>query len=343
MKNNTIPGQIPVSVLVGFLGSGKTTVLNHLLSENHDRKVAVIVNELGEINIDSKMIRHATEKVIQLSNGCICCTLREDLLAELKSLSQTPGLEYILIESTGIGDPMPIAQTFYMDGLEDLVRLDSIITVVDAVNFWDTYNSEGECLSSDGETIIEPLAPLLVNQLEFTNIVLVNKIDAADPDDVSNLDAFIHQLNPDAQIHHTIKGEVDPSKLIDTRLYNYESGAEAENWDIEWNHPSSEVDEFGFSNFAFRSEAPLSWKKFDKFLNSKDYNRVIRSKGVAFFSDHNPVIINQAGGLCEVDELDLILDAGTQEPEDTTTELVFIGQGLARIQLMKSLVACIKK
>jgi G3E family GTPase len=343
MKNNTIPGQIPVSVLVGFLGSGKTTVLNHLLSENHGRKIAVIVNEFGEINIDSKMIRHATEKVIQLSNGCICCTLREDLLAELKSLSQTPGLEYILIESTGIGDPMPIAQTFYMDGLEDLVRLDSIITVVDAVNFWNTYNSEGECLSPDGDTIIEPLAPLLVNQLEFTNIILVNKIDSAESDDVENLDAFIHQLNPDAQIHHTINGKIDPSKLINTRLYNYELGAEAENWDLEWNHPSSEVDEFGFSNFAFHSKAPLNWKKFDTFLNSKDYNRVIRSKGVAFFIDHNPVIINQAGSLCEVEELEPVVDQGNTDIGDTTTELVFIGQGLPKLQLMKSLEACINR
>jgi G3E family GTPase len=340
MKEQLDPGRIPVSVLVGFLGSGKTTLLNYLLSENHGRKIAVIVNELGAINIDSKLVLHATEKIIQLSNGCICCTLREDLLAELKTLSQTPDLEYILIESTGIGDPMPIAQTFYMGSLENSVRLDSIITVVDAVNFWKTYNSEGECLATDGQTVIEPLAPLLVNQLEFTNIVLVNKIDLADHDDVDNLDAFIRQLNPDTRIFHTIRGQVDPSNLINTGLYDYEQGAEAQNWELEWNSPSSEVDEFGFSNFAFRSEALLYWEKFDKFLTSPDYNQVIRSKGIAFFADHSPVIVSQAGGICELEELEPALIDNRTDEEEVATELVFIGQGLPKAKILAALEAC---
>lgn len=336
-KNCSQP--IPVSVLVGFLGAGKTTLLNHILSAEHGRKIAVIVNEFGEINVDAKLIRHTTAKMIQMSNGCICCTLRDDLLTELRSLSQTPGLEYILIESTGIGEPMPIAQTFYMDDMETIVQLDSIITVVDAVNFWSVYKSQGERLDIDGQVVIAPLAPLLVDQLEFTNIVLINKIDLAAPDDVTSLDAFIQQLNPDARIHHTVHGQVDPSVLIETGLYNYERGAEAENWEQEWNAPSSEVEEYRFSSFAFRSETPLKWAPFDAFLHSEIYDAVIRSKGIAFFVDHNPVIISQAGELCEVDELESAKDNMLPE-EDETTELVFIGQGLPKISILAALEQC---
>jgi len=341
-KTRNRKSPIPISVLVGFLGAGKTTVLNQLLSANHGRKIAVIVNEFGEINIDSKFVCHTTEKVIQMSNGCICCTLREDLLTELTALSQTPGLEYILIESTGIGEPMPIAQTFYMGNLEEVVRLDSIITVVDAVNFWSIYNSEGERLDTDGQVVTEPLAPLLVDQLEFTNIVLINKTDLAEPDDVTNLEAFVRQLNPDAHIYHTVHGQVDPFLLINTGLYDYERGAEAQNWDLEWNQPSSEVDEYGFGSFAFRSETPLDWRSFEVFLNSPVYDRVMRSKGIVFFADHSPVILSQAGGLCEIEVLEPLEGSAVHE-EIETTELVFIGQGLPKAEILSALEACITK
>jgi G3E family GTPase len=273
-----------------------------------------------------------------MSNGCICCTLREDLLTELTALSQTPGLEYILIESTGIGEPMPIAQTFYMGDLENLVRLDSIITVVDAVNFWEVYNSEGERLDANGEIVTEPLAPLLVDQLEFTNIVLLNKTDLADADDLANLEAFVRQLNPDARLYRTVHGQIDPSLLINTGLYDYERGAEAENWELEWNQPSSEVDEYGFSTFAFRSETPLDWEAFNRFLDSPIYDQVIRSKGIVFFTNHNPVIISQAGGLCEVEELEPLGDSAPDD--DETTELVFIGQGLPKAEILSALEKC---
>jgi len=328
---------IPVSVLVGFLGAGKTTLLNHILSQNHGRKIAIIVNEFGEINIDAKLVRHTTERMIQMSNGCICCTLRDDLLQELQTLSQTPELEYILIESTGIGEPLPIAQTFYMGGLEEHVRLDSIITVVDAFNFWDVYHSEGERLDENGATFIEPLAPLLVDQLEFTNIVLLNKSDLTDEENLVDLETFVQKLNPDAKIHRTVQGQLDPSLLINTGLYDYERGAEAEDWDLEWNKPSSEVEEYGFASFAFRSEALMDWNAFDQFLNSPAYNLVTRSKGIVFFSDHNPILLSQAGGLCEVDEIE---PAEGEVEEDTTTELVFIGQAMPREEILAALNMC---
>lgn len=331
---------IPVSVLVGFLGAGKTTLLNHLLSVNHGRKIAIIVNEFGEVNIDSKLVRHTTEKVIQMSNGCICCTLRDDLLTELTALSQTPNLEYILIESTGIGEPMPIAQTFYMGDLENLVRLDSIITVVDAANFWNIYNSEGERPDAEGQTVTEPLAPLLVDQLEFTNIVLLNKTDRVNEEDLRVLESFVHQINPSARIYHTAYGALDPSLLINTGLYDYATGIQAEDWEAEWVKPSSEVEEYGFHSFVFRSEAPLRWKAFDTFLDSPAYNRVIRSKGIVFFSDHDPVLINQAGGLCEIETLEW-LDPGPEETDEPeVTELVFIGQQLPQEEILAALQAC---
>lgn len=338
---------IPVSVLVGFLGSGKTTLLNHILSQNHGRKIAVIVNEFGEINVDAKLVRHTTERMVEMSNGCICCTLREDLLQEIQALSQIDGLEYILIESTGIGEPMPIAQTFYMEDLESLVRLDSIITVVDAVNFWNQYQSEGAAEDEDGNPITQPLAPLLVDQLEFTNIVLINKADLAPEDDLARLETFIRQLNPSARLHRTVRAEMDPAQLINTGLYDYERGAEAENWDIEWNKPSSEVEEFGFTSFVYHSATPLRWDAFEDFLNSEAFGQVTRSKGIVFFDDHNPLILNQAGDLCEIEELEPFdpaeetSDETSDDPQDT--ELVFIGQGLPKTEILSALEACLTK
>jgi G3E family GTPase len=212
--------------------------------------------------------------------------------------------------------------------------------VVDAANFWQIFNSEGERLDAGGKTIIAPLAPLLVDQLEFTNIVLINKTDLADSDDIANLEAFICQINPAARIYHSHYGQVDPSALIDTGLYNYEQGAETGDWDLKWNQPISEVDEYGFGNFAFRSAVPLKWDSFDRFLNSPLYDQVIRSKGIAFFVDHRPVIISQAGGICQVEELEP-LEGGTALPdEDEITELVFIGQGLPQAEILAGLEAC---
>lgn len=350
---------IPVGVLVGFLGAGKTTLINHLLSSNHGKKIAVVVNEFGEVNVDARLVRHTTERMVELSNGCICCTLREDLLDELRALSQM-NLDYILVESTGIGEPLPIAQTFHMEDLPSRVRLDTIITVVDAEAFWDDWNRKDTVEDGEGNPIEQPLAPLLADQLEFTSIVLLNKADRVDEATLTQLEGFIHELNPYAQIYRTVRGQIEPEKLMHTGLYNYELGLAHPDWEIEWNKPSSEVEEYGFESFVYRSEVGFDAQAFEQFLNDWPKN-IVRAKGWVKFRNHVPVTLSQAGRQIvleprmeplqqhELEALPLeeqtryhqVLEALNQEP----TEIVFIGQGILkqRQALEDRLNACIWK
>lgn len=340
----TTDNLVPASVLVGFLGAGKTTLINHLLQSNHGKKIAIIVNEFGEINIDSKLVRHTSEKIVEMSNGCICCTLREDLLNELRDLSQLD-LDYILIESTGIGEPMPIAQTFHMEDLPEKVRLDSIITVVDAESFWDDWNRKDLVEDAEGNPVEQPLASLLSDQLEFTSVVLINKADRVSEADLVKLEGFIHEMNPYTQIYRTVKGQIEPDKLIGTGLYNYELGLAHPDWEVEWNKPTSEVEEYGFESFVYRSEQGFDADAFDRFLHSWPKN-VLRAKGWVKFVNHVPVTLSQAGKQILLEprmdplkqnELEALsadgqerylrmLEALNQE----STEIVFIGQGLLR-------------
>lgn len=350
---------IPVGVLVGFLGAGKTTLINHLLSSNHGKKIAVVVNEFGEVNVDARLVRHTTERMVELSNGCICCTLREDLLDELRALSQM-NLDYILIESTGIGEPLPIAQTFHMEDLPSRVRLDAIITVVDAEAFWDDWNRKDTVEDREGNPIEQPLAPLLADQLEFTSIVLLNKADRVNEASLLKLESFIHELNPYAQIYRTVRCQIEPEKLMHTGLYNYELGLAHPDWEIEWNKPSSEVEEYGFESFVYRSEVGFDVHAFEQFLHNWPRN-IVRAKGWVKFSNHVPVTLSQAGRQIVLEprmeplqqhQLEALppeeqtryhqmLEALNQEP----TEIVFIGQGILKQQraLEKQLNKCIWK
>lgn len=335
---------IPASVLVGFLGAGKTTLINHLLSSNHGKKIAVVVNEFGEVNVDAKLVRHTTERMIEMSNGCICCTLREDLLLELRELSEM-NLDYILIESTGIGEPLPIAQTFHMEDLPSRVRLDSIVTVVDAEAFWDDWSRKDTVEDEEGNPVEQPLAGLLADQLEFTSVVLLNKADRVEDTALVKLESFIHELNPYAQIYRTVRGQIEPEKLIHTGLYNYELGLAHPDWEIEWNKPSSEVEEYGFESFVYRSAVGFDAHAFEQFLHNWPKN-IVRAKGWVKFVNHVPVTLSQAGKQIVLEprmeplhqhELEALphqeqtqykqlLEALNQEP----TEIVFIGQGILK-------------
>ncbi|RIH82373.1 putative metal chaperone YciC [Meiothermus luteus] len=348
---------IPTSVLVGFLGAGKTTLINHLLSDQHGKKIAVIVNEFGQVNVDAKLVRFTSEKMVEMSNGCICCTLREDLLQELRALSELE-LDYILIESTGIGEPLPIAQTFHMEDLPQRVRLDSIITVVDAENFWESWQSVDEIEDAGGNPVQAPLAPLLADQLEFTSIVLLNKADRVSESDLQKLESFVHELNPYARIYRTVRGQIEPQKLLGTGLYNYAQGLAYPDWEAEWNKSGSEAEEYGFESFVYRSERGFEVQAFEAFLHSWP-KEVIRAKGWVKFVNHVPVTLSQAGKqivleprMEPLNEHELralpkaeqaryraLLEALNREP----TEIVFIGQGLSRHQdeIVRRLETCL--
>jgi G3E family GTPase len=349
---------IPVTVLVGFLGSGKTTLLNHILA-NADRRYAVIVNDFAELGIDAKLVRYRTEELVELSNGCICCTLRGDLLEELRTLSQHPSVDYILVESTGLGEPLPIAQTFYMDDLRERVRLDNIVTVLDASNFWRYYESGLDDAASD-----EPiaLAPLLVDQLEFCTTIVLNKVDLAHPDDVDALESLARQLNPSAPILRATYAQVPTRELVDTHRYDYEQGFEHPDWDEEWHKSGSEADEYGFHSFVYRADMPLRWAPFQQLLEQW-HPSIVRCKGLVVFRDHDPVLLSQAGAHVALDILEL--DAPLPEPptngatdaeafegcfvnpitrygeaETLTTELVFIGQQMPEADIRRRLDNC---
>ncbi|MBI5813362.1 MAG: GTP-binding protein [Meiothermus silvanus] len=346
---------IPTSVLVGFLGAGKTTLINHLLRHQHGKKIAVIVNEFGQVNVDAALVRHTSEKMVEMSNGCICCTLREDLLHELRALSELD-LDYILIESTGIGEPLPIAQTFHMEDLPQRVQLDSIITVVDAKNFWETWNHVEQ--KEDADPMQAPLAPLLADQLEFTSIVLLNKADTVDEEALDRLESFVRELNPYVQVYRTVGGQIEPEKLMSTGLYNYQEGLAHPDWEAEWHKQGSEAEEYGFQSFVYRSDRGFDSQAFERFLHNWPKG-VIRAKGWVKFVDQAPVAFSQASKqivleprieLLPEHELQALpqeeqahywamLDAIQQEP----TEMVFIGQGLLRQQreIIQQLETCL--
>ena len=354
---------IPVTVLVGFLGGGKTTLLNRILTQA-ERKFAVIVNDFADLSIDAKLVSRREEQLIELSNGCICCTLRGDLLEELKRLSDAPDIDYILVESTGLGEPLPIAQTFYMDDLQQRVRLDNLVSVIDAANFWRYYESEAPDENNPDETIA--LAPLLMDQIEFANTIVLNKVDLADPDAVNALEALARQLNPSARILRAQYGNVPLSELLDTQRYDYEQGFEHPDWEEEWHKTGSESEEYGFSSFVYRSDRPFAWERFEAMLQQW-HPSIVRCKGLAVFADHDPVILQQAGAHVALDILDFsdeptdapalpspadeeafegcfinpITQYGDADPDTLTTELVFIGQNMPEAAIRQQLDACL--
>jgi len=370
--------KLPVTVLSGFLGAGKTTVLTNVLNNRQGKKVAVIVNDMSEINIDKSMVQndvslnHKEEKLVEMSNGCICCTLREDLLIEVAQLAKSEKFDYLLIESTGISEPLPVAETFTFEdesgvSLSDVSELDTMVTVVDAVNFLKDYD-EAKYLQDVGESLGEEdersVADLLVDQVEFADIILVSKIDLVQKSDIDKLIAILKTLNTNARIIPISHGEVEIDKILNTGLFDFERAQQAPGWLKEMNGEHvPETEEYGISSFVYEARKPFYPKKFHDFLHSKDISgKLIRSKGF-FWLATRPMFAgswSQAGGIAhhgfagmfwkaipkdrwptDKESLDFINEKWIEPFGDMRQELVFIGQGLDQNKITKSLDECL--
>ena len=370
--------KLPVTVLSGFLGAGKTTVLTNLLNNRQGKKVAVIVNDMSEINIDKSMIQndvslnHKEEKLVEMSNGCICCTLREDLLVEVTKLAKARSFDYLLIESTGISEPLPVAETFTFEdengvSLSDVSKLDTMVTVVDAVNFLNDYN-EAKYLQEVGESLGEDdersVADLLVDQVEFADVILISKIDLVKKTDIDKLIVVLKTLNTTASIIPISNGEVELDRILNTGLFDFEQAQQAPGWlkEMRGEH-IPETEEYGISSFVYEARKPFYPQKFHDFLHSDDLSgKLIRSKGF-FWLATRPMYAgswSQAGGIAhhgfaglfwkaipkdnwpeEKEAIDYIKEKWVEPFGDMRQELVFIGQGLDQDKITQLLDECL--
>ncbi|MDQ0061044.1 GTP-binding protein [Paenibacillus harenae] len=370
--------KIPVTVLSGYLGAGKTTIMNHVLNNRDGLKVAVIVNDLSEVNIDADLIQgggglsRTDEKLVEMSNGCICCTLREDLLREVEKLAMEKRFDYILIESTGVSEPVPVAQTFtYLDeeqgiDLSRLCNLDCMVTVVDAYSFWHDYSS-GESLLERSQAASEDdtrsVVDLLIDQIEFCDVLILNKCDLVAEEDLEELEGVLRALQPRAKLIRTTKGRIDPKEILHTSLFDFEEASRSAGWIKEMEAPAHtpETEEYGISSFVYERVRPFHPQRLMEWMENWP-EEVVRAKGIVWLATRDTMAQNlsQAGPSIQfgpagywVAALPLAERAVILQEEkeladkwddvygDRTNKLVFIGIELDPKKLIRSLDDCL--